>query len=261
MMKAYQRERARQSKLSAVAGVILTLIVHGGGLCAVSMVGIKYIWPPPPENSFLIDFTEEEEEQVKLKYGPRARGEDVDREAPVEMVQRSASPHVSQELNRTAQARPDDFGDVETPAPKEPVINKNAIFPGMAPKDTSKATTPHAASEASAEFKAGAPRGNVDQGTAEGRPNAHLEGRTVKKESLQRPGYKIQESGKVVVKIWVDQYGNVVKAEPGADGTTIPASAGLWADVRKVAMKAHFNVKADAPALQEGTITYIFNLK
>ncbi|MBQ9548454.1 MAG: hypothetical protein IJV01_04765 [Bacteroidales bacterium] len=260
MMKAYQQERARKKQVSTVAGVLLTLLVHGGALAVVSFTGLKYIWPPPPEDTFLIDFEQEEQEQFKLKYGPRARGEDVDREKPVEMVQRSESPHVSTAQNLAPKATPDAFGDVETPAPKEPEINKNALFPGMSSKDTSL-TTPHAASEATPEFKAGEARGNADNGPAEGKPNAHLEGRKIKEATLQRPNYNLQESGKVVVKIWVDNYGNVVRAQPGADGTTVPANAKLWAEVRKTAMEAKFNMKADAPALQEGTITYNFKLK
>ena len=78
--------------------------------------------------------------------------------------------------------------------------------------------------------------------------------------NLPVPNYTIQESGIVVVTIWVDQYGTVQKAIPGADGTTVTNST-LWNAARKAAMETKFNMSADAPALQEGTITYIFNLK
>jgi len=63
-----------------------------------------------------------------------------------------------------------------------------------------------------------------------------------------------------VVDIWVDNYGNVTKAIAGGQGTTVSNQA-LWAAARAAAMKAHFNQSADAPALQQGTITYIFKLK
>ena len=72
--------------------------------------------------------------------------------------------------------------------------------------------------------------------------------------------YNVQESGTVVVNIWVDNYGNVAKAVPGGDGTTVTNQA-LWTAARKAALETHFNMSADAPAMQEGTITYIFNLK
>ena len=77
--------------------------------------------------------------------------------------------------------------------------------------------------------------------------------------SVPRPTYTVNESGTVVVTVWVDKYGNVTKAEPGAEGTTTKSKA-LWTSARNSAMKAHFDQKADAPALQEGTITYVFKL-
>jgi TonB family protein len=72
--------------------------------------------------------------------------------------------------------------------------------------------------------------------------------------------YNVQESGDVIVTIWVDNYGNVVRAVPGGDGTTVTDKA-LWAAARKAALETHFNMSADAPAMQEGTITYHFKLK
>lgn len=86
----------------------------------------------------------------------------------------------------------------------------------------------------------------------------HLKGRTLVG-SVPRPTYTVKESGTVVVAIWVDNYGNVTKAQAGAEGTTV-TSKELWTAARNAAMKAHFNQKADAPALQEGTITYVFTL-
>jgi len=91
-----------------------------------------------------------------------------------------------------------------------------------------------------------------------GAPNAHLKGRNVVG-TLPRPAYGVQESGTVVVTVWVDQYGNVTKALAGAEGTTV-TSTELWTAARNAAMKTHFNQKANAPALQQGTITYIFTL-
>ena len=89
-----------------------------------------------------------------------------------------------------------------------------------------------------------------------GAPNAHLRGRTVVGR-LPIPSFSEKQSGTVVVDIWVDNYGNVVKAQAGAEGTTT-TSRELWHSAHNAAMRAHFNQKADAPALQQGTITYIF---
>ena len=73
--------------------------------------------------------------------------------------------------------------------------------------------------------------------------------------SLPRPSYNAQMEGTIVVQIKVDQYGNVTEAIPGAEGTTV-MDKNLWNAARNAAMKAHFNMSADAPVLQTGTITY-----
>lgn len=93
-------------------------------------------------------------------------------------------------------------------------------------------------------------------GTMAQSANASLKGRTVLG-TLPTPKSSFGGEGVVVVSIWVDQYGNVQKAIPGAQGTTLVDSK-VWANARKAAMEAHFNMSGDAPALQEGTIAYRF---
>lgn len=78
--------------------------------------------------------------------------------------------------------------------------------------------------------------------------------------TIARPEYTVKDSGTVVVTVWVDQYGNVTKAQPGAAGTTVNNSV-LWNSARKAALSTHFNADANAPTLQQGTITYIFRSK
>ena len=218
--------------------------------------GLKYIYPPPQEQTFVIDFQEEEQPVRRQTFGRQPQAEEVDRTKPIELIQRSESPVVSQKENKTAIAKPDEHGDVEVPAPKEE-INQNALFPGMSKKDSSLA--PHGAEESSATYKAGHPKGNTAVGKAEGAPNAHLKGRSTLG-ALPKPSYSVQNEGIVVVDIWVDNYGNVQKAIAGGQGTTVTDKS-LWAAARAAAMKAHFNQSMDAPALQQGTITYIFKLK
>jgi hypothetical protein len=78
--------------------------------------------------------------------------------------------------------------------------------------------------------------------------------------NLPEPEYAVNESGKVVVKISVDQYGTVIAATPGAAGTTVQDKT-LWEASKRAALKAKFNLSANAPAVQEGIITYIFKLR
>lgn len=91
---------------------------------------------------------------------------------------------------------------------------------------------------------------------SEGTASANVAGRSVVG-SIPRLTSSGQVEGTVVVAIKVDQYGNVTEAIPGAEGTTTTNNS-VWNAARSAAMRAHFNMKADAPALQEGTITYTF---
>ncbi len=260
-MKQYLRERNERERNSVMTGIVMTLAIHICAAVFVSFTGIKYLYPPPAENTFLLDF-EDEPVAVEQNPGRDPRGEDVNPDEKVELIQRSESPNVSKKPNLTPATKPDPHGDVAVTEPvrdKEPELDPRASFPGMSKKDTTL-TAQHGASEAGTTFKPGQPTGNVKTGETEGKPNAHLEGRTVDKAGLKKPVYTSQESGKVVVKIWVDQYGKVQKAVPGADGTTVTDKA-LWTAARNAALETGFNMSSSAPALQEGTITYIFNLK
>jgi len=261
-MKEYLRERLRQDRTGSVIGAVLAIAVPAIAAATLSFTGIKYLYPPPAETTFLLEFDEEVEPPKPIKRrGTQPRAEDIDKTKPIELVQKSQSPYkTTAKNNLTPETKPDDFGDIDTPSPepKEEALDPRAAFPGMAKKDTSL-TAPHGATEASEGFKAGQPTGNTEKGPADGAPNAHLKGRNTVG-ALARPSSNVQQEGKVVVTIWVDQYGTVQKAQAGADGTTL-TDKNVWAAARKAAMESHFDKSADAPALQEGTITYIFKLK
>ena len=263
-MQPYLRSRQTQDKRARLTGLGITVAVHALALVFCLTAGLKYLDPPPPETSFLIDFEEEvleNEKPVETKVGRQPQAEETDPEKPVELVQKAESPHVNDRPNRTPATRQNNHGDVEVPTPpqkEEPKLDPRASFPGMGQKDD-KATAPHSATEASEGFKAGQPDGNTKEGRTQGSPNAHLQGRSVVG-SLPKPSYNAQIEGVVVVQVKVDQYGNVTEAVPGVEGTTV-ADKGLWNAARAAAMKAHFNTSADAPVVQMGTITYKFKLQ
>ncbi len=256
MMKPYLREREKEARISKATGIALTIGVHVAAVLCLGFTGLKYIYPPPEEQSFLIDFEQEEEAVTpKSVVGRQPQAEEIDISKPVDLVQKSESPVKSDRPNMTAEAKPDSYGDVEVPAPKEE-INQNALFPGMSKKDSSLA--PHAASDPRAEFKAGQTSGNTSNGKTDGSANANVKGRKVMG-TLPLPSTSVQNYGSVVVDIWVDNYGNVTKAQAGAQGTTV-TDKNLWAAARAAAMNAHFSQSPDTP-VQRGTITYVFKLK
>jgi len=109
----------------------------------------------------------------------------------------------------------------------------------------------------------GSPQGsaNVDKygpGGGTGNSNTYnLKGRSSL--SLPKPYYPGNEEGIVVVQVTVDKNGIVTNAEPGVKGSNT-ANPELIAAARKAALLAKFNVDANAPAFQVGTITYRFVL-
>ena len=96
--------------------------------------------------------------------------------------------------------------------------------------------------------------GSGNKGTG---PSFSLAGRSAK--SLPRPNYPGNDEGTVVVKITVDKNGKVTNAEPGVQGTTI-MNQQFWSEAKQAALKASFNIDPNAPAFQQGTITYRFVL-
>ena len=261
-MENYLEARKKTERRSWITGLALTVFAHVCLLVFGAFSGIKYLYPPPQEQTFLIDFTEPEPEPVRQEFnGTLPQAEEIDRTRPVELVQRSESPVQGKKANEAPEAKVDDFGDVEVKDPEPPKkdIDRRALFRAADNKTDKDTLAPQTASKVSDALKAGHASGNTQAGKTNGAPNANLKGRSVVG-TLPSPSYNIQESGIVVVKIWVDQYGAVTKALAGADGTTVTDSR-LWTAARNAALGAHFNQSADAPALQEGTITYIFSLK
>lgn len=91
---------------------------------------------------------------------------------------------------------------------------------------------------------------------SEGTATAHLEGRSLVG-NLPKLTTSAVVEGTVVLTIKVDQYGNVTEAIAGAEGTSITNNS-VWNAARSAALRTHFDLKADSPALQTGTITYTF---
>lgn len=263
-MQPYLRTRSQRDKDATVTGLIITGVVHVLAVVACLLFGLTYLYPPPPELSFLVDFTEQEElvEEVVVpaKDGTEAQAEEADPENKVELVQKAESPQPTTKPNTTPTTKPDKHGDVpvDQPTTTTPELDPRATFPGMSTKDNTS-TTPHGATDPSSNYTAGQPDGNTSHGKTDGTASAQLKGRTVDGR-LHKPSYEAQADGKVVVSIKVDQYGNVTEAVAGAAGTTI-TDKNLWNAARAAAMKTKFNQSASAPAIQEGTITYIFKLQ
>ena len=262
MAEQYLRERAKQEKISKTGGAVFTVAVHIVLLTSFFFAGFTYLDPPPPDQEqILIEFDEPEIRRPRQTWnGSRPQAVNPDRSKPINLVQRSEAQHKGTKSNEAPESTVDDFGDVDIKEPKrEKEIDRRALFHAADNKTEKDTLAQQTADKVTDALKAGHAQGNTRTGETSGQPNARVPGRSVNG-TLPRPSYGVQASGKVVVDIWVYQYGNVQKAIAGGDGTTVTDKT-LWQAARKAALGAHFNMSADAPALQKGTITYIFNLK
>lgn len=257
--RQYMQERNRQQTRSRISGGVLVVLTHGVLIGTLFVGGFTYIDPPPPEKEqIVIDFSEVEMQKPKQRRdGTRPRAEVPTKE--IKLVQQSEAQHLGTKTNEAQEATVGDKGDVEVPEPPRKEINKRALFSSANNKSQKDTLAAQTAREVTDALKAGHALGNTKTGETSGEPKANLKGRTLNG-TLPRPSYPVQKSGVVVVKIWVDNYGIVQKAVAGADGTNV-TDKDLWNAARNAAMKASFNMSADAPAMQEGTITYIFKLK
>ena len=251
---------------SRYAGIVITAAVHAVLLVLLLSTDISSTPPAPPVDGMLIEFTEEdtpetvEEKPVPIRtaVGVEPKAAEADPTEDIRLVQKSEAQAVAEAENINAEATVGEDGDVEIPEPpREKPVNRRALFPGMGEEKDSTAL--HVAEKITERLSAGHPEGNTVEGNPEGMPTARLEGRTVMG-NLPLPEYDVVKSGTVVVRILVDQYGTVTNAVPGVQGTTVQ-DATLWEAARQAALKAKFNISASAPAIQEGTISYIFTLK
>ena len=257
----YIQERAKQATRSKVAGVTVTVSLHLVLFLTFMYSGFTYLIPPPPERGqILIEFEEPVPEEPKQIWnGTQPKAIEPKPTEPINLVQKSEAPNEGTKSNEAPEAQVDDFGDVETPVPEpEKPIDRRALFRTADNKTQKDTLAMQTADKVSDALKAGHAQGNTSIGETMGEPNAKLAGRSVNG-TLPRPSYSVQAAGKVVVDIWVDNYGTVQKAVAGAEGTTVSDKT-LWQAARKAALGAHFNMSADAPAMQHGTITYIFKL-
>lgn len=247
--------------VSRASGVVLTIALHAALIGSFLATGMKYLDPPPPEQSpIVIDFEEEDIAKPEQRWdGAKPTVRMPDPEQPENLTQASEAQYEGQKANEAQEATIGEDGDVEVPEPpREKPIDKRALFASPDNKSQKDTLAPQTAYEASDELKEGHPDGNTADGEVTGTPNAKLAGRKPVG-ALPAPSFSAGEAGKVVVKIWVDNYGNVTKAQAGVEGTNTTNKT-LWQAAYKAAMGAHFNMDGEAPALQEGTITYIFRV-
>jgi len=150
----------------------------------------------------------------------------------------------------------------EENTPQQPTIDPNALFPGT----TSNSSTSQGNTNNS-DVDLGALMGNVEisdntsnnpSGLGDSGVNAALTGRKLLNDITPRDNS--QQTGRVVIKIWVDKSGKVKDARFQSGGSTTSSSV-LKNLALKAAEKAKFTAILEGPEVQTGTITFNFKVQ
>lgn len=246
-------------------GLFTTIMIHLLLVIIFAFFGMSYTIPPP------------EEEGITINFGFTDAGS-----GAVQTNQQENSP---QEVEETQEEQ------IEEPEPEvvEDVLQQNMEESAAIPKEEKKKVEEKQEeqpqpdenlSDALSKWKnkKAAPSesdGNKnqkgDQGDLSGDPNSknyegggsgdgtsfNLSGRSM----LKTPKIKdtSQDEGKVVVDIIVDKYGKVIRATPGARGSTTTSPI-LYKKAKEAALSTQFNANPNAPEEQKGQMTFIFIL-
>ncbi|MDR0415052.1 MAG: TonB family protein [Prevotellaceae bacterium] len=263
-----------------IKGVIATVIFHGTLLFMLLSWGYRKPFPPPAEQGILISFGDAQtgsgmdEPMGEAAAAPHPQPQAGMEEQGVLTQDYEDAPAISQKKKTVRRKRERPIRSSDEPpipqpsdrqadnAPQKPAerpreVNRNALFPGRS------AASSQGQSSDVASGNQGAPEGSPRSSNAIGSglgeiSGASLAGRALSG-TLPEPDYRIQQSGRVVVRIKVDQAGNVVEAEARQEGSTL-MDATLYDAAVRAARRAKFSPSSGGPLYQSGTITYVFKL-
>ena len=273
-MKFLNTKHKRKS--AVITSVLLLLLVF----CIINY-GLRYL-NPPEEYGVVVNFGDSNvgkgEPVVKTKKSvpkPTPKNEEVVEEKVEPKVQETVKEEViTNDTSKEVIAKPK---EEKKEVKKIDEVKPKKVEQKPKPKP-SKATTDALNKLINSQNTDGKPRGEGDddkQGVkgkvngsdiskkyygnvGSGGGNYQLEGRDVILPYKEKPN--CEEEGTVVVAIWVNQNGDVIKAIPGAKGTNNSAQC-LDKPAKAAALKTKWEKKLDAREAQMGKIIYNFKLK
>jgi protein TonB len=269
-----------QEKKNKRKGLITSLTIHALLLLAFAFLGMTYVYPPP-EEGMMINFGNMEtglgevesepaesavvEEEIVEEVTPTETVEEtpVETEVEEEVVtqemleaialkkaekkkQREEAEKRAQEERRLAE---------EQRIKEEKAAKLNSLFDqAKKGQGTGEGNTQPGGNQGSQDGTPGAPDGLGGSGVGY---ELDLGGRR----AVKPPKfiYHSEDEGDVVVDIWVDRSGNVIKATPGARGTTAPRS--LYKSAETMAYSMKFTADPKGSIEQKGTVSFSFRLE
>ncbi|MBL4594358.1 MAG: energy transducer TonB [Flavobacteriales bacterium] len=238
------------------SGLIGTILVHLLLLLMFLSFGMTYQDPPPEnEGAMMINFgtSDEGSGEVEAEEAANSTSESV---SPSENSSAAEEQVLTQDNVEAPTVNSSETQTTETTTQEEQVASDNLL------------NALDAANNAD-EGNQGETGNSGNQGDPNGDPNSH--GNSVGsggigfslgtrgKVSFKKPDNPTQEDGKVVVDIWVNRAGEVLKAKAGARGSTTTNPI-LQKKAEEAAYKAKFKKDANAPFEQKGTMTFVFIL-
>lgn len=227
-----------------------TVAFHGLVLAMLLLMGLRYPDPPPAELG--VEMAEDSLSDIGLDTEHVAEGgEDV-----------SNQRIVSDESDETVTQ---DVEDVPLASRKnERLVNKNKTKQNnVKQEEQTQNIDPNALFQKGKVKKGSGSNQGIGNGSGQGAGgdgkgsgvSFNLGGRGSK--DLAKPSSSTSDIGTIVVEIFVNQEGTVVRAKGGVRGTTI-FDNNMWRKCEQAAKKSKFAADPDAPEVQKGTITYKF---
>ncbi len=261
-------------------GIVISTLVHVIIIVLLIIFGFSTPLPLPDEEGIVINFGTDDRGsgQFEPKRATPAMSKPVSESIPEKSEEKPITqdfeeapslppakeePKPKQEKPKEIKPQEEVEKEVEQPKPVEEKpreVDRRTLFPGQKADgdNTGEGITGNQGNQ-------GDPKGSVDSNSREGgtvgggdKPTFSLGGRNAL--SLPHPEYPKQKSGRVVVEVTVDKNGNVTSVRGGVRGSTTYDSDLITA-AENAARKAKFDVSANAPAFQTGTITYVFKLQ
>ncbi|MCF8369518.1 MAG: hypothetical protein K9G76_10785 [Bacteroidales bacterium] len=255
-------------KIKSIAG---TLLFHAGILALLILLGFSTSLPLPGEEGVEISLGNGNEGFGQIQPlkpvavektqtpPPPVKHKEVNEEIATQNIEEAPAIETS-EVKPTEKEIKVVEEVIKEPEIIEPVVNPAALYKGKS-KDTKEQGSEGIIGN---EGDQGKPTGSIDSkkylgsgGFGDG-PSYSLGGREHRK--LAKPKANFSENATVVVQIYVNRAGKVVKAVAIDKGSTT-TSTNLRKMAEQAALGSIFQAKPDAAEVQRGTITYHFVVK
>jgi len=259
---------------------ITSLGIHALLLLLFAFLGMTYVFPPP-EEGMMINFGTTETGLGQVESEPVQNNdvqEEVQQVTQTETVtEPQTQPEVQEEvvtqemLEAIALQKAEEKRKKEEDAKKAEEERKKAEQERIKAEQKAKSDAMFAKAKQGQGSGEGNTKPGGNQGSLNGTPGApHGLGGSGDGFSFDLGGRSMvsapkivdtsQKEGKVVVEIIVDKYGKVVKATPGARGSTT-TDRHLEKLATEAAYNTKFNARPDAPIQQKGSMTFVFILE